>query len=122
MWWDWMFIAMAVSSSLYLLFTWRGRSGAYIPSLDEVVFGLIMIIAILEATRRYVGWALSITSIIFLAYALFGSNLPGLLAHKPYSLKRLASFLFTTTSRAVSFEPLWRWTFRNFGAPEPWSL
>jgi TRAP transporter 4TM/12TM fusion protein len=96
-WWDWIFIAMAVSSSLYLLFTWRGRSGAYIPSVDEVIFGLIMIIAILEATRRYVGWALSVTAIIFLAYALFGSDLPGLLAHKPYSLKRLASFLFTTT-------------------------
>jgi len=96
-WFDGIFLAAAAASSVYLLLTWRGRSGAYIPGLDDVVFGIMMIAVILEACRRMVGWALSITAMIFMAYALWGANLPGLLAHKTYSLKRLISFMYTTT-------------------------
>jgi TRAP transporter 4TM/12TM fusion protein len=96
-WWDGVSIAFVIASSLYLLFTWRERSGAYIPTYADVIFGAMLIISVLEASRRHLGWALPITSMIFLAYALWGSELPGMLAHKQYSLRRLVSFLYTTT-------------------------
>ncbi|SDG91947.1 TRAP transporter, 4TM/12TM fusion protein [Alteribacillus persepolensis] len=61
------------------------------PTQLMVIAGALMIILTLEATRRIIGWALPIISLLFLAYALWGSNLPLLFAHSGFTLDRLVT-------------------------------
>jgi len=59
--------------------------------LDFAVGGLLLILVI-EGTRRSIGLALPILSFIFVAYALFGNWLPDwLLSHRGYSLDRVVT-------------------------------
>ena len=44
------------------------------PSTTELVLGTIFTLIVLEATRRVIGWALPVTAVIFLAYALVVAN------------------------------------------------
>ena len=96
-WMDYLFIFLSLLSSFYLLFTWEEYTGTTIATMKDVVCGLILVVVVLEAARRTSGWALPITAIVFLAYALWGEDLPGLLTHKHYSLGRIVSFLYRTT-------------------------
>lgn len=52
------------------------------------------IAVLLEATRRTIGWAIVILALVFLLYALLGPYLPGMLAHRGYSLERVLSQLY----------------------------
>ncbi|HEY8268102.1 MAG TPA: TRAP transporter permease [Xanthobacteraceae bacterium] len=49
----------------------------YIDDLTrwDMIFGVILIIVVLEATRRVIGWALPITAFVFLFYGLFIARL-----------------------------------------------
>jgi TRAP transporter 4TM/12TM fusion protein len=49
----------------------------YIDDLTwaDTLFGWIMVVLVLEATRRVIGWALPITAIVFLIYGLFIARL-----------------------------------------------
>ncbi|MFW5680486.1 MAG: TRAP transporter permease, partial [Pseudomonadota bacterium] len=38
------------------------------------IFGVAMVLLLLEATRRAVGWALPVTAAVFVVYAMFGVN------------------------------------------------
>ena len=50
------------------------------PRIADYVFGGVLIVAILEATRRFTGWALPLTAMVFLAYGLsFGNQSPGIM-------------------------------------------
>jgi TRAP transporter 4TM/12TM fusion protein len=70
------------------------------PSSTDIVFGLITIAVVLEATRRTSGWVLPITALVFLAYAYWGPLLDRigleLIAHRGYSLNRLIGTLYMT--------------------------
>ena len=50
--------------------------------------GTVLIAALLEATRRSMGWPLPIIAIYFMAYALAGPIFPGLLQHAGASWSR----------------------------------
>ncbi|KXS45618.1 MULTISPECIES: TRAP transporter permease [unclassified Candidatus Frackibacter] len=71
------------------------RAGIY-TNVDEIMAG-IAIILVLEATRRVIGWELPLISSIFLIYAYFGPQMPGMLAHRGFSLSRLTTYMFFTT-------------------------
>lgn len=43
----------------------------------DLVVGVVLIILVIEASRRAMGWVIPIVSIFFMAYALLGSYLPG---------------------------------------------
>ncbi|MEJ6709337.1 MAG: TRAP transporter fused permease subunit [Amylibacter sp.] len=60
----------------------------------EIVFAVILVIALFDACRRTIGWPIVILASIFLAYGLLGAYLPDGLAHRGYSLKRVASQLY----------------------------
>jgi len=55
-----------------------------------------MIIVVLESTRRVVGNVIPGIALFFLLYAYFGPYF-GSLAHRTYSIKRIASQLYLTT-------------------------
>ncbi len=56
-----------------------------------------MVVVLLEATRRSVGWPLPIISILFLLYALYGRYMPGILVHPGASVSQLIDHLYLTT-------------------------
>jgi TRAP transporter 4TM/12TM fusion protein len=100
-WWaetlDWMLFAIAVSSGLYILVTWESitASGGYYTHWDAMV-SIVLVLVILEATRRGVSNILALTAAVFIAYALWGQYLPGLLGHREYTTFRIFSFLALT--------------------------
>lgn len=67
------------------------------PTTTDVVLGGTLVVVLLEATRRSVGWPLPIIAIIFMAYALFGRSMPGLLMHPGATPAQLIDHLYLTT-------------------------
>jgi len=63
------------------------------PTYD-IVIGAVLIVLILEATRRSVSPILPIITIVFLLYAFFGPYLPGDLAHRGFRVKRIIDHIF----------------------------
>ncbi|MFZ7104848.1 MAG: TRAP transporter permease [Peptococcaceae bacterium] len=95
---DLVFITGAASSGAYILFNWeRIVNAAGATNSTDIFFGVVMVLVVLEATRRTIGGMLAAIVSIFLLYAFVGQYLPGILQHGGYSLKRIISFLYTTT-------------------------
>lgn len=66
------------------------RAGRETP-MDFAVGGVLALL-VLEATRRSIGVALPLLSLLFVGYSLYGSGLPSwLLPHRGYSLERTIS-------------------------------
>ncbi|BBK36246.1 C4-dicarboxylate ABC transporter [Allostella sp. ATCC 35155] len=72
--------------------------GAGDPTPYEVWFGVAAALLVIEATRRMLGWALPIMAALALAYAFLGPDLPGIFAHRGFSLERVSATLYLTTS------------------------
>ncbi len=89
---DWALGITAAMSSMYLVVFYEdiaGRAGS--PILMDVVVGVILIVTLIEATRRTVGPALPLIVSFFIAYSFFGPWLPDLLAFKGISVSRFIS-------------------------------
>ena len=67
------------------------------PTTTDVVLGGALILILLETTRRSVGWPLPIIAVIFMAYALFGQSMPGILVHPGATVAQLVDHLYLTT-------------------------
>ncbi len=67
------------------------------PTTTDVVLGLTLIVCLLEAVRRSVGWPLPIIAILFMLYALYGPVMPGILVHPGASVSNLVNHLYLTT-------------------------
>jgi TRAP transporter 4TM/12TM fusion protein len=67
------------------------------PTDADMFFGTATIVIILEATRRTVGWAISIIALLFIIYTIAGPWMPGWLAHAPYSWSEIISNQFIET-------------------------
>lgn len=59
--------------------------------------GLLLLLLVLEAARRAVGWPLVMIAGVFLIYALAGPYFPAAISHKGYSIGRLVEILSWTT-------------------------
>lgn len=62
--------------------------------LFDLIMGGLLIVILLEATRRVLGNAMLIVALVFLGYAFWGKYLPGLLAHRGLSFPRLIELMF----------------------------
>jgi TRAP transporter 4TM/12TM fusion protein len=60
----------------------------------DYIFGISLILLLLEASRRTIGKAMTILALIFLAYGFWGDKLPGLLAHRGISLEDMIDLQF----------------------------
>jgi len=97
MWWDVIFAIASVAVVVYMLY-WGDEFGdrAVTPLLMDQVFGVTLIVLILEANRRSSTWILPFIVLLFLAYALFGPHLPQPWTHKGYDIARLTGSLYMT--------------------------
>ena len=62
----------------------------------EVFLSAIGLLLVIDGCRRTIGLALPIVAVMSILYGLFGPHMPGIIAHKGYSLERLLTFLFLT--------------------------
>mgnify|MGYP000232115054 FL=1 len=88
----------SIAISSYIIFNYESlvrRAGMY-TQLDQFM-AILAIIIVLEGTRRALGPELPVISIIFLLYAHYGQQMPGMLAHRGYSWSRIASHMYFTT-------------------------
>jgi TRAP transporter 4TM/12TM fusion protein len=95
---DLFFLFVAVGSMIYIISidsTIDFRSG--IIYTYDVVFGILLMLALLEATRRAVGASLAIVVVCFIGYAFLGPYMPGFLAHAGMDIPRLISIVYLGT-------------------------
>jgi len=59
----------------------------------DLIVGMALIVLVFEAARRIMGLALPMVCAVFLAYALLGQYLPGVLAHRGYGLDQIVGQL-----------------------------
>jgi len=70
---------------------------AGVATLDNYIAGGILILLILEACRRSVGWQLLALGLIFLLYAYAGKYIPGVFSHRGYTIQRIIYQMYLTT-------------------------
>ena len=66
------------------------------PELWDKIFGVILILLVLEAARRSSGWIMPIVVIVFLVYALIGPALPPPWTHRGYDMDRIVGHMYMT--------------------------
>jgi TRAP transporter 4TM/12TM fusion protein len=66
-------------------------------SVADLVVGTVLVLLVLEATRRTLGMALPVLCLIFVAYGLLGPRLPGPLRHKGLTYEILIDQTVFTT-------------------------
>ncbi|MGC1175506.1 TRAP transporter permease [Polaromonas sp.] len=95
---DWLLGLACAASVLYIPMVFSDlafRVGN--PSNVDVLFGSVLIITLLEATRRSMGWPLPLIAIGFSIYALAGPMFPGLLKHAGASWSQLVNHQYLTS-------------------------
>jgi TRAP transporter 4TM/12TM fusion protein len=100
---DYLLSIAAVVSGLYLALTW-GDDPMRLndPTVTDTVMGILMIIVVLEGSRRTIGMSLTVIALLFLGYAFLGPYIPGAFGHKGFDLVSLVSFLYSTTEGLFS--------------------
>lgn len=89
---DYLLAAVTFVIGIYLVLNFT-RFSTRIPFVDsptptDIFLGIVLVIMLLEACRRTVGWSLTIIALLFISYGFVGQQMPGLLAHRGLSLAR----------------------------------
>jgi TRAP transporter 4TM/12TM fusion protein len=95
---DWGFAIAAGVASLYVPYVFHDladRVGN--PNTLDVIMGSVIIILLLEATRRAIGWGLPLIALFSMAYAIFGQRFPGIFIHPGSSWSNLVNHLYLTS-------------------------
>lgn len=71
----------------------RGITGS---TAMDILLGVVLILLVLDITWRTVGFALTTIAIVFLAFALLGPYLPGIIAHKGYDIPYITNYVSWT--------------------------
>lgn len=102
-WSDWMLAGLAVIPLGYMFFDFDNfiyRSA--VPQLQDIVLGVLLIVLVLEAVRRSVGWHLALLIGLFILYAMAGPRglipfaLPEPFGHRGYDIDRIVGHTFMT--------------------------
>lgn len=97
-WWDWIFAALLIVGCLNIILNWETitmREGA--PITSDIYLGSMMILLVLDGTRRSMGLPLPIMATIAMIYAFLGPYFPGILAHGGFALDEIAPFQYLRT-------------------------
>jgi len=94
---DLLFVAASLVCLGYLVVNYRSivmQAGRL--TTPDVVVGAVGVVLLFEAARRIVGLPMVIIAGLFVLYALFGEQLPGVFAHKNISIRQLVNHLWFT--------------------------
>ncbi len=93
-WYDWACIALSACMPVYVFARYNVFiSTGFQLSVLDIVVGSILILLVLECSRRISGPALSILSLIFIIYGIFGRYFPGVFMHRGYTWERVVQCL-----------------------------
>jgi len=97
-WYDWCLGGLAFLLGLYhWVFETEliQRSGE--PSTLDLAVGVAVIVLLLEAARRLMGWGLPVFCAVFIPYALFGRSLPPPLLNRGFGFDQVIDTLYLGT-------------------------
>ncbi len=95
---DVLFALVGAASTLYIVLNYQElvkRAG--MNNETDFIVGVIGTLLVFEAARRVVGWPMITVALVFMAYAFFGSYVPGILAHRGVGVQEMFDHLFFTT-------------------------
>ncbi|WP_020611540.1 TRAP transporter permease [Sediminispirochaeta bajacaliforniensis] len=67
------------------------------PNHGDIVIGILLVLVTLMASKRKLGWAVTIIAACFLFYAFFGFLFPSSLYHRGMSISRFVDFIYNQT-------------------------
>ena len=67
------------------------------PNDTDLAMATLLVVLVLECSRRVTGNALTILSIVFIVYGLFGREFPGMFMHRGYDWASLSNHFFANT-------------------------
>ena len=96
-WYDYILALLGIAVIVYMLvdfdqFIYR----SVIPNFWDKFFGIILILLVLEATRRTTGLVMPGVVLAFLAYAFIGPWLPSPWTHRGYDIDRIVGHMYMT--------------------------
>lgn len=105
-WYDWLLAIVSIIPGIYgivnseeILF----RVFQIDPVTDtQLILGCILVVLLIEATRRLLGWPLTIISAFFAIYMIYGEYFPGMMKGEAFSLREVIESLFLTTDGIFS--------------------
>lgn len=95
---DWILVALSFAAPLYMSSDYMGiveRAGN--ANQTDMIMATLLTVLVLEASRRVSGNTLSILSIIFIIYGLYGRSMPSLFMHRGYDWLSLSNHFFANT-------------------------
>lgn len=95
---DWLLVALSLASPIYISTNYLGvveRAGN--ANTMDMIMATLLVALVLEASRRVSGNVLSILSLIFIGYGLFGRSMPGMFMHRGYDWLSLSNHFFANT-------------------------
>ncbi|MBV0892835.1 TRAP transporter permease [Paracoccus sp. Z118] len=95
---DWIMAIAGAVASLYVPWIYSElafRVGN--PTTLDTTMGTILIVVLLEAVRRSMGWPLPVIAMLFMAYAYYGQHMPGILVHPGASWSNIVNHLYLTS-------------------------
>jgi len=95
---DGLIVLAALAAGGYVIYmdnTLSIRSGTVYPL--DVFFGIVMVLVILEATRRIVGLPITVIALSMLIYCYFGNYMPDLIAHRGFRVERIFYYMYLTS-------------------------
>jgi len=95
---DYVISIVAAISALYIAIDYEGLTTRYgAPILRDLIIGGILVVLLLEASRRVIGPALSGIATLFILYAFLGPYMPDFIAFKGVSLNRFMGQMTMST-------------------------
>ena len=118
---DWILVAASWAAPFYISTGYQGfveRAGN--ANFMDMCMATLLVVLVLEASRRVNGNVLSILSLVFIAYGLWGREMPGMFMHRGYDWTSLSNHFFANTEgiygTSVSVSASYIFLFILFGA------
>lgn len=99
-WYDWLLAISSALPGLYVIFNYEFiiyRMVQVDPvTTTQIALGLLLVVLLLEGTRRVVGLPLAIIGALFALYMYFGHYMPGVFRTYPFSFDRIIEHFYLT--------------------------
>lgn len=95
---DWILSLLSFAAPIYIWSDYMGvvqRAGN--PNNTDLAMATLLVVLVLECSRRVTGNALTILSVVFIIYGLFGREFPGMFMHRGYDWASLSNHFFANT-------------------------
>lgn len=100
---DFIWFAVTLAVMIYFSQVAYGRLVTRVPFVTPIYYtdylaALFLVVAVLEATRRCVGWGMVLVCLAALAYAFLGNRIPGRFGHTGTTMLRMAEQMSLSTN------------------------